>query len=616
MNGDWPFAAGFACAEVLPDFEGIAPNAEDGAGIATKSRENRWATASLMSVKLPENMNKNKFRSFFALLTTCFAAFTVLGFSTLPARADVTYSKLVVFGDSLSDDGNLLQFTQGQVPADPPYWQGRYSNGIVWPEYVAIELGIPLENVAYGGAQSGGETSIYDSEIANSNFPSLPEEVAGYLALWSNSVDSDALYVLWAGANDLLDTRNESRLDAARRDAVDGVVDAVSRLVTAGAERILVGMMPDLGLIPYASSNKSPSPGRFTRLSEQFNQDLLAAIELFGAGVTGFDSLALHRAAVASPNSYGFSNVTSACLNANLCRDNLKVQDSYLFWDDRHPTTAAHRLLAQMVAEAAASGGHGPAEQRLDRADSFGLFKPRTGRYLLRNDRIAGIPDYTPLVSSPSSSTVPLSGDWNGDLTDTIGSYDPVAGVFALSNDNVAGSQLNQFRYGPTGASWTPLAGDWDGDGTFTIGLYDPARGVFHLRNSNSPGPADYIFRYGPMAAQWVALAGDWNGDGRHSIGLYSPASGTFHLRNSNAGGVADLAVRYGPTNSPWLPIVGDWNGDGATTVGLYDPVRGRFLLRKTNTGGVAEINARFGPAPSDWLPLAGDWNGRLLPLP
>lgn len=592
---------------------------ESGPRIANLNGENKDHKTTRRP-NLQGIMNKNKCKTIVALLGICFTTFTLLGIFSLPAQADVSYPKLVVFGDSLSDDGNLLLFTQGAVPPDPPYWRGRYSNGLVWPEYIAVNLGIPVENIAYGGAQSGGNTSIYDGEISGSNYPSLPEEVAGYLSVKGNPFtaeeDLNALYIVWAGANDLLDPGNTSRLDSARGKAVEGIAEAVSNLLAAGAQRILVGMMPDLGLIPYASLGSTPSPKRLTQLSESFNRDLLDAIEPFGAGVTGFDSLALHRAAVASPGSYGFTNVTTSCLSFNPCRNNPSVQDFYLFWDDRHPTTAAHRLLAQLVAEAAASPSYGPAEQRLDRADSFGLFNPSTGRYILRNDRIPGPPDYVPLVTSPSPATSPLAGDWNGDRTDTVGYYDPVAGVFALSDDNETGSGLNEFRYGPIGSSWTPLAGDWDGDGKFSIGLYDADRGLFHLRDSNSSGRANYIFRYGPIAALWLPLAGDWDGDGRYSVGLFDPTTATFHLRNSNSAGAADVAIRYGPAAGQWRPIVGDWNGDGSTTVGLYDPVDGRFHLRKTNTGGPADIISQFGPAQSGWMPVAGDWNGRLLPIP
>ena len=35
-----------------------------------------------------------------------------------------SYSRLVVFGDSLSDNGNLYAVTAGTTPLSPPYYQG------------------------------------------------------------------------------------------------------------------------------------------------------------------------------------------------------------------------------------------------------------------------------------------------------------------------------------------------------------------------------------------------------------------------------------------------------------------------------------------------------------
>jgi phospholipase/lecithinase/hemolysin len=543
----------------------------------------------------------------------CLVFFTLSTSVAMPSwTADFT--RLIVFGDSLSDTGNLLGLTGGSIPPDPPYQGGRYSNGNVWPEFVATALGIPLENYAYGGAQSGGQTSIYDGEIPNSNFPSLAEEISEYLADVNNAADPSAFFVLWAGANDLLDPGNASTITTVTDRAVDGLVAALVALRNAGAVRVVVGNLPDLGLIPYATSSSNPlSPAQLTRQSERFNARLRTRANTLGEGVTVFDSLALHRAAVASPSAFGFSNVTRACFDSPNCRNSTANQDRYLFWDDRHPTTAAHQLLAAQVLDAAQSGGSTAAELRLDRAESFGLMRPTSGQFLLRNDRIAGAPDYTPIMAGANPQMLPLAGDWNGDSVVSVGMYDASGGIFLYSNDNVTASQVAGFRYGPTSSNWMPLVGDWNGDGRDTVGLYRNANGNFHLINRNSAGRADQKFSFGRKGAGWLPLAGDWDGDGVDTIGLFDPATSTFFLRNEHAGGIADLRFGFGPDGRGWRPISGDWNGDGVDTVGLHDPVTGQFLLRNSNDSGVASIKSKFGPSAADWLPIAGDWNGRLL---
>jgi len=63
--------------------------------------------------------------------------------------------QIYVFGDSLSDTGNAFSRT-GSPP--PPYFNGRFSNGPVWVEYLADRLGLPRNpstNFAFGGGYHG-----------------------------------------------------------------------------------------------------------------------------------------------------------------------------------------------------------------------------------------------------------------------------------------------------------------------------------------------------------------------------------------------------------------------------------------------------------------------------
>jgi phospholipase/lecithinase/hemolysin len=57
--------------------------------------------------------------------------------------ASATFTNLYVFGDSLSDSGNLFALTGGTLPPSPPY-AGKMSNGPVAVEYLAANLGLPI----------------------------------------------------------------------------------------------------------------------------------------------------------------------------------------------------------------------------------------------------------------------------------------------------------------------------------------------------------------------------------------------------------------------------------------------------------------------------------------
>ena len=62
-----------------------------------------------------------------------------------PATARAGLTQIVAFGDSLIDTGNVFAAT-GQPPA--PYYDGRFSNGPVWVEYLAGRLGIAARRPA------------------------------------------------------------------------------------------------------------------------------------------------------------------------------------------------------------------------------------------------------------------------------------------------------------------------------------------------------------------------------------------------------------------------------------------------------------------------------------
>ena len=59
---------------------------------------------------------------------------------------------ITIFGDSLSDNGNAFKATGGAIPASPPYFNGRFSNGPVWVEGFSTELKLPAAAVKIGRA--------------------------------------------------------------------------------------------------------------------------------------------------------------------------------------------------------------------------------------------------------------------------------------------------------------------------------------------------------------------------------------------------------------------------------------------------------------------------------
>ncbi len=295
---------------------------------------------------------------------TCLAVLLLV-----PALASASpFSKVIVFGDSLSDNGNVYATTGFYPPA--PYAQ-RFSNGPVAVQYMAGMLGLPLVDYAYGGATTG--SAFFDPDgggpqIARPNFinaryfpaPALPnmrDEVGQYLATTGGVSDPTALYVVWGGANDIFLGTLQGRIPALVGDvlteAVTNIVTMAGTLVATGASRVFVPGMPDLGLTPSFDGQELAG----TAMAFAFNAALQGA--LAASLPTGtwqyFDTSGLLNDMVANAAAHGFTNVTDACFTTSpisLCGGTVATQNQYLFWDSVHPTTAAHQILGSQFAAA------------------------------------------------------------------------------------------------------------------------------------------------------------------------------------------------------------------------------------------------------------------------
>ncbi len=248
---------------------------------------------------------------------------------TLTANAD-TYSAVFVYGDSLSDNGNLFAAT-GYPPA--PYYNGRFSNGPVAVEQLAGLLGSPLNDFAWGGATTGlGNQADGGTQTTLGAFslPGMLAELATYPV--PPALIPSSLFVVWGGADDF-ETGGSPTV------AVTNIDTIVATLQAEGATHILVPGLPDLGLTPEFYGNAAA-----TLFTDEFNTALQASLP---PGATYFNTFALLNGIVADPAAYGFTNVTTPCFNGmTVCSD----PSQYLFWDDIHPTTTADAILAEQFA--------------------------------------------------------------------------------------------------------------------------------------------------------------------------------------------------------------------------------------------------------------------------
>ncbi|MBN9133239.1 MAG: SGNH/GDSL hydrolase family protein [Nitrosospira multiformis] len=285
------------------------------------------------------------------------------------ASAAAPFSSLIVFGDSLSDAGDnpsavtsLYKELGGNcdplhpcLPSifGPSYDGGRFSNGPVASEYLAKNLfpaGVNTANFqgyAVAGATSGNHNVGNDADPSGIlNLPGMQQEVNLYMSNASGAADPHALYLVWGGSNDYL--IHDSPVQAARN-----IGSYVNMLAAAGARNFLVPNLPDLGLTPFARREGEVLQAH--DYSVVFNTELANQLGSFdgtlpGVSIHRFDTFTFLNDVVQHPLNYGLTDVTNPCftLLGSTC-DNPDVR---LFWDDFHPTTHAHAILAAGFAAA------------------------------------------------------------------------------------------------------------------------------------------------------------------------------------------------------------------------------------------------------------------------
>jgi len=265
-----------------------------------------------------------------------FAMLPVLLLAMTSIASAGPYSAVFVYGDSLSDTGNIYTITGHTIPPSPPYYNGRFSNGPLAAEYLAFALHSPLVSFAWGGATTGIGNSGDGGTQTTAGFAGLPGmlvQVAGSL----NTITPFAptsLFVVWGGPDDFITGGSVAT-------GVADVLTIVGALQSVGATHILVPGMPDLGLTPAYYGDPAA-----TAFSLSFDQALQA---LLPHGVAYFDTFGFMHQVVANPGAYGFTDVTHSCLVGLTPCSN---PNQYLFWDDLHPTTAANAILAAQFANA------------------------------------------------------------------------------------------------------------------------------------------------------------------------------------------------------------------------------------------------------------------------
>jgi phospholipase/lecithinase/hemolysin len=321
-------------------------------------------------------------------------------------------NKMVFFGDSLTDNGNLYSLLLHIIPKSPPYFNGRFTNGPTWAEDVAKRMGLRSDVYAYGGA-----TAVFHMPTSTFIAPTLLElEVDSYLFYNLFSSKNRSLFAIWIGGNDYL-FGPSANMDADTQQVVDKISWAVNKLIYEGGKNFVVLNLPDLSVIPQVQDERTKE--QLHEITILHNQKLQMAMQDIqnanpDVRVTYVDLYAVFNDARSDLQKFNqkynanLTNISEACWKGGYVLKSALTEDAmtkdiqqtlmanqaklpeefdakslsqfithnpelartyqlgksyefgnipcgnpeeYLFWDSIHPTAGVHDILAQIVVE-------------------------------------------------------------------------------------------------------------------------------------------------------------------------------------------------------------------------------------------------------------------------
>ena len=261
-------------------------------------------------------------------------------------------STLVVFGDSLSDNGNLFDligFPQ------PPAWEGRSSNGPVYAEQLASFLHMRLDDRAFAGAEASDlSPPLIVNPMTGQPLPiNLSTQIAGYLAdLNGHQAPEGTTALINIGSNDY-DAFLQSSLPKTPQEiqtfvanVVGSIDQAITTLTNAGVEHIILFTLPDFGTTPNAQA-AGPQVVAFVHELDLINNAALEQMASTHFNVQVVDAFQISEAAFADPTAFGFNPNPNFTWTDQLAAGTHQFAPNEIaFFDGEHPTSAGHGVLA------------------------------------------------------------------------------------------------------------------------------------------------------------------------------------------------------------------------------------------------------------------------------
>jgi outer membrane autotransporter protein len=315
------------------------------------------------------------------------AALSVSALAAATPASAQRVTRIVAFGDSYADDGNLFELLG--IPRPAVYGNGRFSDGTNFVDTMALLLGAPIDNFAIGGAFTG------NGNINGPGIPGFVTEWQSYLAgggpaafpRVNGMFGPNDLLVISIGGNDARAYERSLGLNPSAAQ-ISGLIAGVpaqaslrvaeaaaglNALVNAGARNITflagdVGRLPEVAGLPVAAVG--------TAYATAFNSGMqapLADLANRGVIVNYLDLNLIGDRVQANLAAFGLQSAGAcpiACVTTNP-----ELLSRYLFYVDQvHLTSAGFAIVGRYAVRQLEAPLHlqGQAEVGLQTATSFG----------------------------------------------------------------------------------------------------------------------------------------------------------------------------------------------------------------------------------------------------